>query len=120
MPLQSGKKLGPYVVGSLLGAGGMGEVYAATDSRLNRKVAIKVLPEQLASDAQRRERFEREAKAISSLNHPRGARAWSLPYRTKPPRILPMDHTQRYYCAGRARIVASSSCERNGNHHEQH
>jgi len=71
MPLQSGKKLGPYVVGSLLGAGGMGEVYAATDSRLNRKVAIKVLPEQLASDPQRRERFEREAKAVSSLNHPR-------------------------------------------------
>jgi len=71
MPLQSGKKLGPYVIGSLLGAGGMGEVYRATDSRLNRKVAIKVLPEQLASDPQRLERFEREAKVVSSLNHPR-------------------------------------------------
>ena len=70
MPLTSGTKLGPYEIRSQIGAGGMGEVYSATDTRLDRTVAIKVLPEHLADDPQRRERFEREAKAVSSLNHP--------------------------------------------------
>ena len=70
MPLTAGTKLGPYRIRSQIGAGGMGEVYSATDTRLDRTVAIKVLPEHLADDPQRRERFEREAKAISSLNHP--------------------------------------------------
>ena len=68
--MEPGTKLGPYQITSQLGAGGMGEVYAATDTRLDRTVAIKVLPEHLASDPGRRERFEREAKAVSSLNHP--------------------------------------------------
>ena len=70
MPLTSGTKLGPYEIHEQLGAGGMGEVYRATDTRRDRTVAIKVLPEHLADDATRRERFEREAKAVSSLNHP--------------------------------------------------
>ena len=70
MALTAGTRLGPYEIGDQLGAGGMGEVYRATDTRLQRTVAIKVLPEHLASDPQRRERFEREAKAVSSLNHP--------------------------------------------------
>ena len=70
MSLAEGTRLGPYEIRDQLGAGGMGEVYRATDTRLDRTVAIKVLPEHLASDPQRRERFEREAKAISSLNHP--------------------------------------------------
>src|SRR5688572_8731186 len=70
MSLPSGKRLGPYVITRPLGAGGMGEVYQATDTRLDRSVAIKVLPEHLANDPERRERFEREAKAVSSLNHP--------------------------------------------------
>jgi Tol biopolymer transport system component len=65
-----GTMLGPYRLGQLLGAGGMGEVYAATDTRLDRAVAIKVLPAQLATNGDRRERFEREARAVSSLNHP--------------------------------------------------
>ena len=70
MALNAGTRLGPYEIADQLGAGGMGEVYRATDTRLDRTVAIKVLPEHLASDPQRRERFEREAKAVSSLNHP--------------------------------------------------
>ena len=70
MALSAGTRLGPYEIADQLGAGGMGEVYRATDTRLDRTVAIKVLPEYLADDPQRRERFEREAKAVSSLNHP--------------------------------------------------
>jgi serine/threonine protein kinase/Tol biopolymer transport system component len=66
----SGKRLGPYEILSSIGAGGMGEVYRAKDTRLDRIVAIKVLPKHLADRAELRERFEREAKAISSLNHP--------------------------------------------------
>ena len=68
--LTPGTSLGPYQITDSLGAGGMGEVYAATDTRLDRTVAIKVLPAELASDPERRERFEREAKAIAALNHP--------------------------------------------------
>jgi serine/threonine protein kinase len=70
MTLPSGTRLGPHDVLSLLGAGGMGEVYKARDTRLDRTVAIKVLPADLASDLEFRARFEREAKAISQLNHP--------------------------------------------------
>ena len=70
MTLDSGRRLGPYEIQSPVGAGGMGEVYRARDTRLDRVVAIKVLPGHLASDPQLRERFDREAKAISSLNHP--------------------------------------------------
>ena len=70
MPLLPGTTLGPYEILSLLGAGGMGEVYKARDTRLDRTVAIKVLPEHVASDPDLKQRFEREAKTISSLNHP--------------------------------------------------
>ncbi len=70
MSLTSGAKLGPYEILSPLGAGGMGEVYLANDSKLDRKVAIKVLPEALTSDPERVARFEREAKVLASLNHP--------------------------------------------------
>ena len=70
MALTSGTKLGPYEIIIPLGAGGMGEVYQARDTRLDRTVAIKILPAHLSDDAGRRQRFEREAKAISSLNHP--------------------------------------------------
>ncbi len=69
MPLKSGTRLGPYEIVSPLGAGGMGEVYVARDSRLNRSVAIKVLPHEFSADAARQARFEREARAIASLNH---------------------------------------------------
>ena len=70
MALTPGTRLGPYEIVSALGAGGMGEVYKARDTRLDRTVAIKVLPEHVASDPELKQRFEREAKTISSLNHP--------------------------------------------------
>src|SRR5690349_4140671 len=70
MAIASGQCLGPYEVLSAIGAGGMGEVYRARDTRLDRIVAIKILPEHAADRDGLRERFEREAKAISALNHP--------------------------------------------------
>ena len=70
MSLTSGNRLGPYEIVAPLGAGGMGEVFRALDTRLERTVAIKILPPQLSNDLARKQRFEREAKTISSLNHP--------------------------------------------------
>ncbi len=69
MPLTPGTTLGPYEILSPIGAGGMGEVYKARDTRLDRTVAIKVLPSHVASDPDLKQRFEREAKTISKLNH---------------------------------------------------
>jgi eukaryotic-like serine/threonine-protein kinase len=70
MALTSGTKLGPYEVQSALGAGGMGEVYRARDTRLDRTVAVKILPSHLSENPEAKQRFDREARAISSLNHP--------------------------------------------------
>src|SRR6516164_1257240 len=70
MNLTPGSKLGPYEIVSLLGAGGMGEVYRARDTRLRREVAIKVLPPLVSSDPQHLWRFEQEAMAAAALNHP--------------------------------------------------
>jgi len=70
MLLAPGTKLGPYEIVALLGTGGMGEVYRAKDTRLGRDVAIKILPKEVSADPARRQRFEREAKTISGLNHP--------------------------------------------------
>jgi serine/threonine protein kinase len=70
MPLAPGTRLGPYEIQSAIGAGGMGEVYKARDTRLDRSVAIKVLPAQVSADPDRRARFEREAKTIAALTHP--------------------------------------------------
>jgi len=70
MPLSAGTRLGRYEILSPIGSGGMGEVYCAGDSRLERDVAIKILPEQLACDPQALARFEREAKAVAALSHP--------------------------------------------------
>ena len=70
MPLPAGTKLGPYEIIALVGAGGMGEVYRARDARLRRDVAVKVLPASFAQDAERLRRFEQEARAVGTLNHP--------------------------------------------------
>src|SRR6266496_3184956 len=78
MNLAPGTKLGPYEVVSMLGAGGMGEVYRARDSKLKREVAIKVLPDTLAGDADRLARFQREAELLATLNHPNIAAIYGL------------------------------------------
>ena len=70
MALTPGTKLGPYEIVAPLGAGGMGEVYRARDTRLDREVAVKILPAHLSLNLEARQRFEREARAISSLSHP--------------------------------------------------
>src|SRR6476660_2812631 len=70
MSLPAGEKLGPYEILAPLGAGGMGEVYKARDTRLNRFVAVKVLPESVARDPETLARFEREAQAVAALSHP--------------------------------------------------
>src|SRR5947199_10769057 len=70
MPLTSGTKFGPYEIQSPLGAGGMGEVYRARDTRLGRDVALKVLPAAFSVDADRLGRFEQEARAAAALSHP--------------------------------------------------
>jgi serine/threonine protein kinase len=69
LSLEPGTRLGPYELGASIGAGGMGEVYRARDTRLERTVAVKVLPSHLAASAESRQRFEREARTISQLSH---------------------------------------------------
>src|SRR5258708_34103269 len=78
MPLSTVTKLGSYVILAPLGAGGMGEVYRAKDTKLDREVAIKVLPESLARDPERLARFEREAKVLAALNHPNIAHIYGV------------------------------------------
>src|SRR6204780_382137 len=78
MPLSAGTRLGPYEILAPIGAGGMGEVYKARDTRLDREVAIKVLPAALAQDPERLARFEREAKVLASLNHPNIAQIYGI------------------------------------------
>jgi len=78
MPLSTGDQLGPYEILAPLGAGGMGEVYRALDIKLNREVAIKVLPAALSSDAQYMARFEREAQTLAALNHPNIATVYGI------------------------------------------
>ena len=78
MALNSGTNLGPYQIQAPLGAGGMGEVYRARDVKLDRAVAIKVLPDALAKDPERLARFEREAKVLASLNHPNIAQIYGV------------------------------------------
>src|ERR1700740_959148 len=78
MALSAGARLGPYEILAPLGAGGMGEVYRGRDTKLDREVAIKVLPSALACDPERLARFEREAKVLASLNHPNIAQIYGI------------------------------------------
>src|ERR1700692_1405742 len=78
MPLSTGDKLGPYEILAPIGAGGMGEVYRAKDTKLDREVAIKILPESFANDPDRLPRFEREAKVLAALNHPNIAHIYGV------------------------------------------
>ena len=78
MALAPGTRLGPYEITAQVGVGGMGEVYQATDTNLKRQVAIKVLPEPVAADAERLARFQREAEVLASLNHPNIAAIYGL------------------------------------------
>ena len=78
MPLNPGSRLGPYSVTAKIGEGGMGEVYRARDTKLDRDVALKVLPEAFTQDPDRLARFEREAKVLASLNHPNIAAIYGL------------------------------------------
>ena len=94
-----GQTLGSYTILSKLGEGGMGEVYRARDTRLGRSVAIKVLPEAFATDAERVPRFEREAKVLASLNHPHIAALYGMESGADP---LPDHGTGRRRDAARA------------------
>ena len=78
MPLSAGTRLGHYDVTSLLGEGGMGQVWQATDTQLNRQVALKILPDAFASDPDRLARFQREAQVLASLNHPNIAQIYGI------------------------------------------
>jgi len=78
MAVAAGAKLGPYEILAPIGAGGMGEVYRARDAKLKRDVALKVLPEAFASDAERLARFQREAEVLASLNHPNIAHIYGV------------------------------------------
>ena len=78
MTFASGTRIGPYEVVSMLGAGGMGEVYRATDTKLKRQVAVKIVPPSLAVDPGRLSRFQREAELLASLNHPHIAAVYGL------------------------------------------
>ena len=78
MPIPPGTRLGSYEVIAAIGAGGMGEVYRARDTRLNRDVALKILPDAFAADADRLARFTREAQTLAALNHPNIAQIYGL------------------------------------------
>src|SRR6187431_143931 len=78
MPLPVGTRIGPYEVVAPIGAGGMGEVYRARDTKLNRDVALKILPQAFASDPERLARFKREAQVLASLNHPNIAQIYGV------------------------------------------
>ncbi len=78
MALTPGTRVGPYEITGAIGAGGMGEVYRARDTKLDRDVAIKILPDLFADDPERLARFEREAKTLASLNHPNIAQIYGI------------------------------------------
>ena len=105
MPLSVGTRLGPYEILAPIGAGGMGEVYRARDTKLARYVALKVLPEAFAHDADRMARFGREAQVLASLNHPNIAAIYGLE-ESDGKRTL--DHAE--ILLGKFRYLATACC----------
>src|SRR5580658_5843638 len=89
MPLTGGDRLGPYEIIAPIGAGGMGEVYRAKDTKLKREVALKILPDSFASEPDRLARFEREAKVLASLNHPNIAQIYGIEERALVMEMVP-------------------------------
>src|SRR5271166_1488750 len=94
MPLSAGTRIGSYEILASIGAGGMGEVYRAKDTKLDREVAIKVLPDALAPDPDRLARFEREAKVLASLNHPNIAQIYGIEERALVMELVPGESLQ--------------------------
>jgi serine/threonine protein kinase len=88
MSIQPGTRFGPYEITALLGAGGMGEVYRAHDTRLGREVALKVLPSRFASDPDRMRRFDQEARAAGMLNHPNILSVYDLGATSEAPYVV--------------------------------
>lgn len=109
MTLAPGMRLGPYEIVGPLGTGGMGEVYRARDPKLAREVAIKVLPAQVAADAEKLERLEREAKVLASLNPPNIACIYGFE-ESKPPALV------MRYLAGRQATGAAITTVPSGEH----
>jgi serine/threonine protein kinase len=95
MSLTAGSRLGVYQITGLIGAGGMGEVYRARDTRLGRDVAIKVLPTSFAADPERHARFEREARVLAALNHPNIAAIYGVEEHPSPSAGATSDHRAR-------------------------
>ena len=119
MPLAAGTRLGPYEILGLIGAGGMGEVYKARDTRLDRTVAIKVLPAELSADPDRRARFEREARAVAALAHPHICTLYDIgeAYLANPesrvPNPVPIHYLVMEHLAGETlaeRLLAAARC----------
>jgi serine/threonine protein kinase len=94
MPLQAGTRLGPYEVTALIGMGGMGEVWLATELRLGRKVALKLLPADLTGDPDRILRFEQEARAASALNHPSVCTIYALDRTSEGQHYIAMEYVE--------------------------
>jgi len=99
MALAAGTRLGPYEILAPIGAGGMGEVYRARDTKLGRDVALKVLPEAFAQDAERMARFEREACVLAALNHPNIAHIYSVEERALVMELVEGDALQLFAVA---------------------
>ena len=119
--LPNGTRLGPYEIVAPLGAGGMGEVYKARDTRLDRTVAIKILPDALAADPQFRERFDREARAISQLTHPHICDAVRRRRTSTAPRFLVMEYLEgRRWNAAASRRARCRSTRRSGSAPRSH
>ena len=102
MALTPGTKLGPYEIQSPLGSGGMGEVYRATDTKLGRDVALKVLPAEMAHDPERLARFRREAKALAQLDHPNIVTIYSVE-ESEDVHLLTMQLVEGHPCTGNYR-----------------